>query len=313
MAENEFRILVLDDDAAMLRALSERVSGISVSIRKRRVDARADTFQVSVVGAAGTPNFADATTTRFLEIARIHYDFVVADYSFASSEMQSKQWNEGADAPTKRESNEHLLTLVDLRDHLVAECRKRGDAEGRLAEAFFARRTPVLVRSFQHDRALDKLGSYEARVDATKGVFSKASRIDRLDGFSLVYGSDPELREELYHGSRNGRRLYRNVVAAMTLQITEAAILRDLARRATVPPIVRSANRIALLVGAVAALATVVQLVTGPMIDAAVAQAWPTFAALALVTLVTAYVGSLLLALLVERGVRRMVGRDNGE
>ncbi len=312
MSQRAFRVLVLDDDAAMLQTLSERISGISVSIRKRRISVLADTFQISVSGQAAAPEFSEATAARFLDIVKNRYDFVVADYSFAAPEMQSRQWNEGTESPKKGDSNEHLLTLVDLRDHLVTECRKKGHAEGRLAESFFTRATPVLLRSFQHDRALDKLGSYESRVDATKGVFPKA-QIDRLDGFSLVYGSDAELREELYHGSSNGRRLYRNVVAGITIQIVTAAILRDVASRRGVSPLVRSANQIALLVGAVAALATVIQLLVGPMVDAAVAQAWPTFASLALVTIVTTYVGSLLIALLVERGVRRILGQGEIE
>jgi hypothetical protein len=313
MEKYKYRVLLIDDDQVMLHDLSKRVSGLAVELKKRRVEIRVDIFQVVVSGTRDSPTFAKATAARFLEIARTHYDYVIADYSFANPAMQAEQWHEAATTSARRDSNHHLLTLVDLRDHLVGECRNKSDDDGKMAEAFFSRRTRLLLRSFQHDRAFDKLGSYEARVDAARGVFTGVSELDRLDGFSQIYGSDPDLREELYHGSSNGRRLYRNIVIALTLQATQTAALRLLAARATMPPVVRSANRIALLVGAVAALATVIQLVAGPMIDAATQQSWLTFTALALVTLVTAYVGSFLIALLVERGVHQIVSRNDDD
>jgi hypothetical protein len=309
----EYRVLIIDDDDDMLRELSKRVSGVSVELRKRRIEIHADTLRVEVTGTRDSSTFSDTTFARFLELARTRYDYVIADYSFANPEMQAAQWNEGARTPAKLDSNHHLLTLVDLRDYVVAQSRKRSEVDAKLAEAFFRRRIRLLLRSFQHDRTFDKLGPYEARIEAARGVFTGVTQLDRLDGFSQIYGSDPALREELYHGSTNGRRLYRNVVIALSLQAAQTAVLRSLASRATMPPQIRSANRIALLVGAVAALATVVQLVAGPMIDAATQQSWLAFTALALVTIVTAYVGSFLIALLVESGVRQIVGRNSDD
>lgn len=113
-----FRTLIIDDDETLLERLSDTLRGQSVSIYNRTVEPRIDTLKVVVEHDGDQFVFSETTLRDMLKVCQRHYDFIIVDYSFASKAIQPKQWREGAEANSTFSSNDHLLTLVDLKSAL---------------------------------------------------------------------------------------------------------------------------------------------------------------------------------------------------
>jgi hypothetical protein len=260
----DFRTLVIDDDESVLSRIVDALRGQTVEVGSRRAQPTVDTLKIEVEEHAGGYRFTPQTLRDFVEIARNRYDFIIVDYTYASKLMQPKQWREGAAAKTNLDSNDHLLTLVDLRAAL--EKYENGRYAGKVGN-FFEQSSQLLLRSFQHDRKRDILGPYQNRLDNTKGIFPNSTYY-QIDSFQMIYNSDGDLRRQFYTNPPNGREFYRNLVMQFTILHYNAAMYRFLAERAGKLMVAKNTFRLWLLVTFVAAGGAFIAALAGPVADA---------------------------------------------
>jgi len=146
------------------------------------------------------------------------------------------------------------LRLGELKSQLLElDGRHKG------ASTFFASKAPVLLRSFQHDRQLETLGTFTDRLKSTQGVFPNAREIIPLNGFDIIYGGDKDLRDDLYHRAKGGRLLYRHAIANFTELLLMNVMLEFIARSASKMVIVRGSAALAFLVVLISVLTALVQ------------------------------------------------------
>jgi hypothetical protein len=298
-----FRTLVIDDDESVLRRLSDSLRGQAVQVGSRRAGPVVDTLKVVVDEAEDGYRFSEHTLRNFLEISRNRYDFIVVDYTYASKTMQPKQWREGSGAKTDLDSNDHLLTLVDLKEALERHDSGRHTAEIR---KFFGQSSQLLLRSFQHDRKKDILGPYQQRLDNTKGVFTHCEYY-QIDSFQMIYNSDGELRRQFYDNPPNGREFYRNLVTQLTILHYNTAMYRFLAERAGKLMIAKNSILLWLLLAYVAAGGAFVSALAGPIADAVEQRDALSIATLSLVGIITTLVTTFLVTFVAERYVRSRI------
>lgn len=313
MVQIKLRTLIIDDDATMLGRLQERLRGMHATTGRRTVKPEIDSLLVSVEFKDNRFDFTEQTLQSLLDKCSKRYDYMILDYAYASPERQVAQWNEGRGKPKKHASNDHLLTVTQLKDQLVAYDATRGGSNRKRIERFFNQPARIMLRSFQHNRQNDILGPYSSRVEATKGVFPHNSGVDELDGFSLIYGSEPELRETFYHQANDGRRLYRYAATALMVRFYQVALEHHLATKTNRLVLSRGAFSISAFVVLVAALSSVVQSLVGPLVAEVAAGQWVSAIALALVTVLGLFGGSLGVAWLAERGARRLISEGDSE
>lgn len=313
MAEIKPRTLIIDDDAVMLGRLQERLRGMQAAAGRRVVKAEIDSLLVSVEPRGSGYAFTEQTLQALIDKCSNKYDYVILDYAYASPQRQIVQWNEGQDKPRKHASNDHLLTVVQLKAQLAEYDSARGGFNQTKIDRFFNRPARLMLRSFQHNRKNDVLGPYSSRVEATRGVFPRSTAIDELDGFSLIYGSEPELREAFYHNAKDGRRLYRYAATSIMVRFYQAALEHDLATKANRLVLSRGAFSISAFVVLVAALSTVVQSLVGPLVAEVSAGRWISAAVLGLLTILGVLGGSLGVAWLAERGARRLISAGDSD
>ncbi|RLP88293.1 hypothetical protein EAD89_17085 [Micromonospora sp. BL4] len=299
----DFRTLVIDDDEAVLRRLSDALRGQTVQVGQRRVQPIVDTLKVVVEERDGGYHFSEQTLRDVVEIARNRYEFIVVDYTYASKLMQPKQWREGAAAKVNLDSNDHLLTLVDLRDALEKY------ADGRYAskiQGFFEQASQLLLRSFQHDRKKDVLGPYQHRLDNTKGVFPNSTYY-QIDSFQMIYNSDGDLRRQFYTAPPNGREFYRNLVMQFTLLHYNSAMYRFLAERAGKLMIAKNSFRLWLLVTFVAAGGAFISALADPIADAVKQRDIVNAGVLTMVGIIATLAVTFIVTLVAERYTRSYV------
>ncbi|WP_244928546.1 hypothetical protein [Nocardioides sp. W7] len=299
--------MVIDDDEKMLSDLSERLIGLRVEAGRRRALPIVDGLLVQVDENDSERQFSEITLNEVLALSSRRYDYIILDYSYASRTKQATQWNESGKPPETSPSNAHLLTIADLTAQARSHAARRDDRSARSVGRFFSQHSRILLRSFQHDRANDTLGTYENRLQVTRGVFRGCDVIDPLNGFAMVYNSDPDLRETMYHTQTRGRELYRVVAMTMTTQLVLTAMMQKLANQAGRLRLFRSSRSIALLVTFVAALATFVESMAGPLGTAVRDGEWSAVSVLTFLTLAGVVIGSLLLSFALERGLNRIV------
>lgn len=308
-----FRALVIDDDSRMLGLIGERLGGMSVRVGKHELKPEISNLLVEVeLDGSGLPRFTERTLLSLIAISKHRYDYILLDYSYSTPEKQRKQWNQDTSNPTKGVSNAHLLTVSDLKTSALGYARSKDDLN--TLERFFDQRTHLLLRSFQHDREHDILGTYERREQNTRTTFSSLERLDALNGFAQIYDSDASLRDEMYSQSNRGRELYRNVATSLMQRYFDSAMTLHMARavaRRTVP---RTTGSVSMLVIMVAALGYFVQALVTPLINYWQAGSWGMSIMLAALTLLGLLLGSFVLALVAEFGLKRLFpgsARDN--
>jgi hypothetical protein len=170
------------------------------------------------------------------------------------------------------------------------------------------------MRSFQHDRINDTVGPYSERAEAIRGVFPHCTDLDELDGFSLIYGSEPELREKFYQGATDGRRRYRFAASSLTVRFYRAALEHHLAVRANRLILNRGGLSVGAFVVVLATLSGLVQALVGPLLSEVGANHWAAVAVLSVLTLLGVLAGSFAVAWLAENGWRRLVsGQDDDD
>lgn len=295
------RVLIVDDDQQALERAASELRGESLVLEGRKMEVVVQTLQVDVEPTDDGYRFTEGTLNHLLEAADGRWDLILLDYSFASRTIQPHQWGEGT-SKKRMESNDHLLTVVDLQRQAVSAPNLRA-ADKRRLERFFASGCDLVLRSFQHDRPVDKLGPYESRFNNTQGVFPNA-RLQRLDSFSMIYGSDADLRRAFYLEIDRGREFYRNIVNTMTILHVRAAIARKLARANRRVAIPRSAAVLALLTSAVWALSAVLAAMVPDLVTALSEAEWGIAVRLGIFMLVATVAGTYALTLLVDRGIR---------
>lgn len=305
----EFRVLVIDDDAAMVNKLAAEIGGLRVELGSRSLLPRIDRLLVEVVvDADGSRRFSETTIHTLIALSSVKYDYVILDYSYAPKDKQLDQWNESKGRIFKKGSNAHLLTISDLRLQAEDFSIRLGREQRERVAAFFDHPQQVMLRSFQHDRTHDILGSFEQRESVTRMLFPGLKRLDRLNSFGMIYGSDAGLREELYHASRRGRELYRNIATQLTGRFVETAMISSLAEKASKALLPRTAASVSILVVMVSALASFVQALVTPAIELAASQDWGLFATLSTLSILALAGGSLGIAMIAEFGLNRLFG-----
>ncbi|MBF4633437.1 hypothetical protein ITJ38_03365 [Agreia pratensis] len=275
--QTEFRTLIVDDDAKMLAMLHSQLRGQRAVSRAREVLPVVEPLLVEVYWNESEKRykFKDETLQQFILLCKQHFDYLIVDYAFADKSNQAAQWNEiPGTSPGKGESNEHLLTLSELRDAMVAYDGERGGQQKKRIEKFFSRKVRILLRSFQHDRDKDKLGPFKDRKNATRGVFTSTTEIDSIDSFQMIYGSDSNLRENMYHGASRGRELYRNVVLQLTIQFYRTAMNNFLAHQAGRLLVIKNSRLIAILVAVVTGFAAFLQVFVSEGVASASVGDW---------------------------------------
>lgn len=310
MSKLEFRVLVVDDDKRLLTELRARLGGMRESVRGREISPTIDTLAVEVEEVDGNYRFRESTLADLVAISSRRYDYILLDYSYASGSKQTIQWNESGGPRQNGAGNAHLLTVADLADQTRQFASSRGNRAVDGVEGFFTQPTRILLRSFQHDRVNDSLGTFENRLQITQGIFPEC-HIDALNSFAMIYNSDPDLREIMYHGQSRGREFYRVVALTLQTQMFRAAMLDKLATHAGRLVILRGTWSIALLVTFVSILSVTMQVLIGPLIDALNARNWTSVGVLAFITIAGVLAGASAVAYMLERGLRRTVDIQN--
>lgn len=295
-----FRTLVIDDDESVLRRLSDTLRGQTVQVGHRKVRPVVDTLRVIVEESKDGYRFSEQTLRDFVEISRNRYEFIIVDYTYASKAMQPKQWREGSGAKANLDANDHLLTLVDLKDALSQYDSGRHTPK---VKAFLNQSSQLLLRSFQHDRKRDKLGTYQQRLDNTRGVFTSCEYY-QLDSFQMIYNSEAELRRQFYSNPSNGREFYRNLVVQLTVLHYKSAMHRFLAERAGKLVIAKNSFLLWLLVAYVAAGGAFISALVGPIANAIKQRDVLSVATLSLVGIITTLFVTFLVTFVAERFVR---------
>jgi hypothetical protein len=238
-----FRVLLVDEDADLLDLLTSKLDGYEVRVGNRKAVSRVTRLLVEVE-PDGSPKgrFTDSTVGTFDGIADKRFDLIVLDYAYAAKDRQAQLWNEDGQPLLKEQSNADLLRLSELRKALIARAASR-----RAAERFFSTSSPIALRSFQHDRQFETLGTFHDRLEATKAVFPNTSRIYPLNGFELIYGEDKGLRDRLYHDVAGGRSMYRHTIGNFTKSVLESAMLTRLATQANRVVVLRGTAAVAIL------------------------------------------------------------------
>lgn len=298
----QLRTLIIDDDRLALDRIASEVRGEFVVLDGRRVEPTVSTLLVEVEMVQDLYQFTADTLMRLADSASQRWDLVVMDYSFASADIQPRQW--GEDGGLRLDTNDHLLTIVDLRKQAESAPILGAAERGRIT-GFFERPCDLVLRSFQHDRVMDKLGSYESRFNHTQGTFPKAM-ILRLDSFAMIYGSDPDLRSEFYLSSKRGREFYRNIVTQMTILHVRAALTRRLAksnRRIAVP---RSTAILALITSVIAAVSAILAAMIPDVVAAITRDDFGLAVRLLVVTVIATVVCTWLLTLVLDRSIREL-------
>ncbi|MGV9950195.1 hypothetical protein [Rhodococcus aetherivorans] len=303
-----FRVLVIDDDEKALSRIASEVRGISLSRKGRSLETAVSTLRVKVEPTSSGYSFSSETLFSLAQVAEKSHDLVILDYSFAADEIQPRQWREGNHTGSRLETNDHLLTIVDLQ-HAALTSTELSIKQRKQIERFFASPCEVVLRSFQHDRPVDHLGPYEARYNNTAGVFARAEVL-RLDSFAMIYGSDADLRKEFYIDMARGRDFYRNIVLQMTLLHVQASLGRrmsDLNHKVLIP---RVTGVLALITSAIWGIAAVLASFGPGIVTAISDDEWGDAAKLLFVVLVVTVVATWILTVTLDRGVRAAFDRS---
>jgi hypothetical protein len=265
-----FRVLVIDEDSDLLETMTARLSGHSVKVGNRRAVASLTSFLVEVEDD-GTQKgrFTDGTIATFNSIASKKFDLIVIDYAYAAPGRQAKAWNEDGAPLVKERSNAHLLRLSDLRDAFIGRAASR-----REAERFFTSRTPVVLRSLQHDRQFETLGPFSDRLSATRAIFPLAQRLYPVNGFELIYGGEKDLRDRLYHKVEGGRSMYRHTITNFTRLVLETAMLERLAKQANQIVVFRGSAALAILLVLISIANAIAQPFIGGFFDQVQTGQW---------------------------------------
>lgn len=257
----KFRVLIIDDDTTLIEKMESILKGLTVTIGNRKVRPHFTLLPVVVETVDGAAKFTDETLDAVLGLRKSRFDFIMIDFAFADPDRQAINWGQTQGEVPK--SNAHMLSFDLLRTAAIDRAidTRRGTESD--IDGFFHRNAEVLLRSFQHDREVDILGSFDNRRMVVEGIFGRQVRT--LNPFESVYGSDPTLREELYQKApnRQGRVLYRNIVMTISQLQLELAMTRFLALRAGRLPVLRRSVTVAIFIAIATAIATVVQAVSG--------------------------------------------------
>lgn len=123
----------------------------------------------------------------------------------------------------------------------------------------------------------------------------------------MIYNSDPDLREAMYHSQPQGREFYRVIALTLQTQMFRAAMLEKLATHAGRLVILRGTWSIALLVTFVSILSVMMQVLIGPLLEALDARDWTSVAVLAFITIAGVLAGASAVAYMLELGLRRII------
>lgn len=302
MIRNQFKVLIIDDDQRTLQKVATEVKGTSLCMDRRTLETHVDTLQVEVESAGdSTYRFAHSTLNSLADISAHRYDLIIMDYSFAAVDVQPRQWREGEHAATPFETNDHLLTIVDLQ-RSVASSTSLSESKREHISKFFRSECEIVLRSFQHDRPVDYLGPYETRFNNTKGVFTRANVL-RLDSFAMIYGAESDLRRQFYTEMELGRDFYRNIVLQMTLMHVHASLARKMAqlnKRILIP---RATAVLALITSAIWAVAAVLASFVPGIVGEIVNGQWGNALKLLGVTVLVTILATWILTLILDRGI----------
>lgn len=297
-----FHILIIDDDEKALSRIASEVRGTGLSLNRRSLETIVTTLRIEVENTNSGYSFTPQTLSMLAQVAEKSYDLIIMDYSFAADEIQPRQWREGQYAGDAFETNDHLLTIVDLQ-HTAKSSTKISEKKRKHIENLFLSQCEVVLRSFQHDRPVDHLGPYETRYNNTKGVFVRATVL-RLDSFAMIYGSDADLRKEFYIDMPLGRDFYRNIVLQMTLMHVQASLGRRMAKLNRKILIPRVTGVLAFITSIIWGIAAVLASFGPGIVTAISSNELGNAAKLLSVVLVVTVVATWILTVTLDRGIR---------
>lgn len=230
-----FRILLIDDDEAMLDRLENLLSGHRVCLCDIEVVSVVDRIDVALVRDQRLSNrwvISEATLAHLSALSHgSEHNLIMTDFSLTSSEVKELLWNgEPALAADGVKPRDMLLTVRDLRTQFEAWRTKH--SHGRRRKNVFISAKRVILRSFVHRHEFDVLGPLVPdRLLVTQSAFPNATIIP-FDTRQDLYANDTFYQ---FYTADGGREFYRQIVGTYYLRLVETEILRFLTNHPDAP------------------------------------------------------------------------------